>query len=61
MNIFKPLPRRGSIVRYDHPDWGPCWGRVMRLGPLAVLVQDLHLLGAREWWPLNKIHEEPRR
>ena len=39
----------GTIVRYDHPDWGQCRGRVLRLAGVRVLVEDLSPAGAREW------------
>ncbi len=42
----------GTIVHYDHPSWGPCRGRVLRVDGDRVLVQDLAPNGAREWWPL---------
>lgn len=46
--------RPGVVVEYEHPDWGPSRGRVLDAGECrgAVLVQDLSVSGAREWWPV---------
>jgi hypothetical protein len=52
----RPVLRKGQRVEYpDHPDWGRCFGTVIRVEGDRVLVQDLSPNGAREWWPLAKV------
>lgn len=46
------IPRVGEILSYNHPDWGQCRGKVIRVEADRVLVQDLSRNGAREWWPI---------
>lgn len=48
---------RNRIVRYNHPDWGVCFGRVLHPEPCdgLVLVQDRSPGGAREWWPVDAL------
>lgn len=53
-------PTVDHLVRYDHPAWGACLGRVLRTDgkPGYVLVQDLASNGAREWWPAGECEVE---
>jgi hypothetical protein len=57
--IIPPVEFRvDDVVRYEHPDWGPCRGRVLAVEGGSVLVQDLSDHGAREWWPLVDVAVE---
>ena len=47
-------PCPGDVVEYAHPSWGTVVATVLDAGVChgAVLVQDHHPHGAREWWPV---------
>jgi hypothetical protein len=51
--------RVDEVVLYEHPDWGPCRGRVLAVEGLSVLVRDLSEHGGNEWWPtVDVVREE---